>query len=298
MFIDPLVTHLSTLSSPISEKLIMVVDQHGGPSAPRNGDCGREDHEKILKKQDNVRRQQQQGSQGHSCSQRRDQHYTSLPGPPLDDPLLRARYLNERHHFVTEMHEKYGDMFQWQLGGEDKEALVFVREPVAVKQILRETGVSFGKTWAAKAGRGGFPETGSTDLRDPAPGVTLQRQSLGSADADYVGNLVQPMLKGTIFSLAQDLGSSSDEGVVGESPSDTGASASPSSSPRDPWSPDEKRASVCPFFRRETTDTGASASPIPSSSVSSRPVVSRRKKAFGVSLLSSGNHRREGWSRC
>ena len=36
---------------------------------------------------------------------------------------------------------------------------------------------------------------------NPAPKVTLQRRSLGSADTDYVGNLVQPMLKGTVFSL-------------------------------------------------------------------------------------------------
>ena len=63
------------------------------------------------------------------------------------------------------MHEKYGDIFQWSFEGQDKEALVFVRDPAAVKKILRETGVSFGKTWTAKAGRGSLPATGSTDPR-------------------------------------------------------------------------------------------------------------------------------------
>ena len=40
-------------------------------------------------------------------------HFTSLPGPDALDHKAKQRYLNERHLYVTELHEKYGDVFQW-----------------------------------------------------------------------------------------------------------------------------------------------------------------------------------------
>jgi cytochrome P450 len=91
-----------------------------------------------------------------------------IPGPVVED---REAYQTGNHHYLTQLHETYGDMFALpQQGKRD----VFVRCPDLARQVLGSVH-DFGKTWdSAEA---------------------------SSNSVDYVMNLIQPLMRNTIFNF-------------------------------------------------------------------------------------------------
>jgi cytochrome P450 len=105
------------------------------------------------------------------------QPFGSIPGPKV----LDAQAYNARNHqYILELHEQYGDIVAADIssmaradvsGAEPTKRVVFVRDPDLVGSVLRHS--EFAKTWDA------------------------QEQSAESLD--YVHNLIQPLLTGTVF---------------------------------------------------------------------------------------------------
>ena len=91
-----------------------------------------------------------------------------LPAPQEDTQLYHV----ENHRHLTQMHERHGDIFLAKRGGKP---VLFVRSPTAVRTVLQ--GKAFGKLWQ------------SDD--DGAKRSTV---------AQYVHNLVQPLLMDPVFS--------------------------------------------------------------------------------------------------
>jgi len=91
-----------------------------------------------------------------------------LPGPVVEDA---EAYNARNHHYLTELHEKYGDMISISRSGD---RLVLVRRPDLVKRVLLDED-DFNKTWNGAAG--------------------------SSQTVDYVMNLIQPVLRQTIFNM-------------------------------------------------------------------------------------------------
>lgn len=96
---------------------------------------------------------------------------SELPGPKQEDHVA---YNSRNHHYLTSLHEKYGDMFAAPVNGR---SVVFVRRQDLVTRVLNNPE-EFNKTWAS--------EEGSSDT------------------ADYVMNLIQPLLRRTVFNIHGD----------------------------------------------------------------------------------------------
>lgn len=94
-----------------------------------------------------------------------------LPGPAVEDA---ESYHARNHHYLTDLHEQYGDMISISRSGE---RLVLVRRPDLVKRVLLDVD-DFNKTWNAAEG--------------------------SSQTVDYVMNLIQPVLRQTIFNMHGD----------------------------------------------------------------------------------------------
>lgn len=95
----------------------------------------------------------------------------NLPGP-RDEEFVE--YNSKQHHYLTELHKAYGDSITIIRDGMP---VVFVRGRKEVKAVLQSE--DFGKTWDSEAASGGTA-------------------------VDYVMNLIQPMLKNTIFNKHGD----------------------------------------------------------------------------------------------
>lgn len=90
-----------------------------------------------------------------------------LPGPHQEDS---EAYNIGTHHFLSDLHDKYGDRFMLPREGSK---VLFVRDFPSVRRVLMSE--DFAKTWDV--------------------GISADK------DVDYVMNLVQPVLKGTVFNL-------------------------------------------------------------------------------------------------
>jgi cytochrome P450 len=80
-------------------------------------------------------------------------------------------YNTHHHHYLTAMHEQYGDIFAT---NRDGKPVVFVRSPESLRKVLDSD--SFGKTWDSD-------------------------EMSGQTEVDYVMNLIQPFKKNTIFNM-------------------------------------------------------------------------------------------------
>ena len=101
-----------------------------------------------------------------------NKHLTSssninLPGPPVEDSKA---YNLGTHHYISNLHSQYGDRFQIT---RNSNQVVFVRDFKAIRHVLLNE--DFAKTW---------------NVSVPS-----------AANVDYVMNLVQPMLKNTVFNM-------------------------------------------------------------------------------------------------
>lgn len=94
-----------------------------------------------------------------------------LPGPVIEDA---ESYNARNHHYLTDLHEQFGDMISITRSGE---RLVLVRRPDLVKRVLLDVD-DFNKTWNGANG--------------------------SSQTVDYVMNLIQPVLRQTIFNMHGD----------------------------------------------------------------------------------------------
>jgi cytochrome P450 len=91
--------------------------------------------------------------------------FPGFPGPAHEDA---AAYHTHVHHYLMDLHEKYGDQFVITREGKP---VVFVRDPASVRAVLLSE--DFEKTWDA--------------------------DSISNKSVDYVMNLVQPVLTNTVF---------------------------------------------------------------------------------------------------
>lgn len=96
-------------------------------------------------------------------------HGLNCPGPAEEDAVA---YNSHHHHYLTALHEKYGDIFATTREGEP---VIFVRSPEAVRKVLMDSE-EFGKTWDSEA-------------------------MSGETTVDYVMNLIQPFKKNTVFNM-------------------------------------------------------------------------------------------------
>ena len=104
--------------------------------------------------------------------------FASIPGPAATDAVA---YNSRNHQYLLELHEEYGDIFALDVSsmaraatdyGAATKRVVFAREPGTVRSVL-QSDHQFAKTWDA--------------------------EDQGTESVDYVHNLVQPMLGGTVF---------------------------------------------------------------------------------------------------
>merc|ERR1711865_1304116 len=91
----------------------------------------------------------------------------NCPGPAEN----AEAYNSHHHHYLTSLHEQHGDIFATKRDGK---VVFFARSPEAVRRVLDSD--SFGKTW---------------DSADKS----------GETNVDYVNNLIQPFMKGTVFNM-------------------------------------------------------------------------------------------------
>lgn len=96
---------------------------------------------------------------------------------PVAIPEDYVAYNSNVHHYLRQLHEEHGDTFVLMRGGEP---VVFVRSPESVRSVLMDE--DFGKTWDSS--------------------------KVSSSDADYVMNLVQPMVARTIFNMHGEMNAS------------------------------------------------------------------------------------------
>eukprot|EP00658_Telonema_sp_P-2_P001321 TRINITY_DN10499_c0_g2_i1.p1 TRINITY_DN10499_c0_g2~~TRINITY_DN10499_c0_g2_i1.p1 ORF type:complete len:509 (-),score=113.47 TRINITY_DN10499_c0_g2_i1:114-1640(-) len=89
-----------------------------------------------------------------------------FPGPAAEDFVA---YNTDNHHYITRLHEQYGNTFQLTRDGQK---VLFARGNQELKQVLLSE--DFGKTWDSEA-------------------------ASGVSQVDYVMNLIQPLLKNTVF---------------------------------------------------------------------------------------------------
>jgi cytochrome P450 len=89
---------------------------------------------------------------------------------PVAIPEDYTAYNTDVHRYLRQLHDQQGDTFVLMRGGQP---VVFVRSPEAVRTVLMSE--NFGKTWDSS--------------------------KVSSSDADYVMNLVQPMVARTIFNM-------------------------------------------------------------------------------------------------
>jgi len=94
-------------------------------------------------------------------------HVNDLPGPVQEDSQA---YNIGTHHYLCDLHDKYGDRFMLPREGSK---VLLVRDFPSVRRVLMSE--DFAKTWDV--------------------GISADE------DVDYVMNLVQPVLKGTVFNL-------------------------------------------------------------------------------------------------
>jgi cytochrome P450 len=103
------------------------------------------------------------------------QPFEKIPGPgAVDVEAYNAR----NHQYIVELHEKYGDIVAVDMSsmaraanGAPTKRVLFVRKPEMAKAVLRHS--AFAKTWDAA--------------------------EVSADTVDYVHNLVQPLLAGTVF---------------------------------------------------------------------------------------------------
>jgi len=94
-----------------------------------------------------------------------------LPGPLAEDA---EAYSARNHRYLTDLHDTYGDLISIPRSGE---RIVLVRRPDLVKRVLLDVD-DFNKTWDAAEG--------------------------SSKTVDYVMNLIQPVLRQTVFNMHGD----------------------------------------------------------------------------------------------
>lgn len=111
------------------------------------------------------------GTQEIDREQLDSNHRIALPGPLEEDFVAYNTY---NHNYITELHNKYGDTFKLIRDGQQ---VVFVRGAKEVRAVLHSE--DFGKTWDSEV-------------------------ASGQTQVDYVMNLIQPMLKNTIFNKHGD----------------------------------------------------------------------------------------------
>ena len=99
----------------------------------------------------------------------------ALPGPGDADP---EAYNGRNHNYLIELHDQFGDIFAMNVSsmarteaGKGLKTVVFVRDPEDCRTVLLSD--DFSKTWDA--------------------------DDVGTTAVDYVHNLIQPMLTGTVF---------------------------------------------------------------------------------------------------
>ena len=100
----------------------------------------------------------------------------AIPGPGDADP---EAYNGRNHNYLIELHEQFGDIFamnvssmaRTEAAGKELKTVVFVRDPEHCRTVLLSD--DFSKTWDA--------------------------DDVGTNTVDYVHNLIQPMLTGTVF---------------------------------------------------------------------------------------------------
>ena len=67
--------------------------------------------------------------------------FSNIPGPPTFD---KVKFRLDNHHYITSLHEKYGDIIR--VAPQDEE-YVYVRNPSTVKHVLMSETL-FDKTFA------------------------------------------------------------------------------------------------------------------------------------------------------
>ena len=70
--------------------------------------------------------------------------FSNIPGPPTFD---KVKFRVDNHHYITSLHEKYGDIIRVASQDEGRKWMVYVRNPSTVKHVLMSETM-FDKTFA------------------------------------------------------------------------------------------------------------------------------------------------------